>query len=58
MQINSATPELMTEMRNANKFVGVWVDKAAPKEFNEENEAFLAKVYDLGIDMLTSDFPI
>lgn len=58
MQINSATEELMEEMRNANKFVGVWVDANAPKEFNQENEAFLERVYNLGIDMLTSDFPI
>ena len=45
-------------MRNANKFVGVWVDISAPNEFNQENEAFFKRVYDLGIDMLTSDFPI
>jgi len=45
-------------MRNANKFVGVWVDASAPEDFRSESEAFLERVYDLGIDMLTSDFPI
>lgn len=58
MQLSSATEEVMEQMRKANKFVGIWIDAAAPGEFNSESEAFLRLAYDRGIDMLTSDDPI
>ena len=41
-------------MHANGKIVAVWLDKDAPII---ENEAFYQKVYDLQIDMLTTDFP-
>ena len=49
------TPELIKEMHKNKKMVAVWVDLSTPKEFYEENDEFYEQLYDLGIDMLTTD---
>ena len=41
-------------MHASGKIVAVWLDNTAPYV---EDEAFYEKVYDLHIDMLTTDFP-
>jgi len=45
-------------MHENNKIVAVWVDLDAPKELYVDNEDFYRKVYDLQIDMLTTDQPL
>ena len=41
-------------MHDNGKIVAVWVDKVGDYE---EDEEFYQRVYDLGIDMLTTDYP-
>ena len=43
-------------MHRNNKLVAVWVDTKA-KSY-QEGEEFYRQVYDLGVDMLTTDFPL
>lgn len=45
-------------MRNNGKIVATWLDKSVPSEVYAENEAFYRKMYDLGLDMLTTDHPL
>lgn len=45
-------------MHSAGKVVIIWIDKSVPKDVYEENDDFYRKVYDLGVDMLTTDFPL
>ena len=45
-------------MHSHGKIVGVWVDTTVPSSVYEENVSFYQKLYDLGVDMLTTDFPI
>jgi len=45
-------------MHKNGKIVAVWIDGLAPKELYEENKEFYQKVYDLQIDMLTTDYPL
>lgn len=45
-------------MHEAGKIVIIWIDKTVPKEIYEENDDFYRKVYDLGVDMLTTDYPL
>ena len=56
-QIQSLTPEIVDKMHSSGKIVAVWIDTTAPKELYEENEAFYQNLYDLGVDMLTTDHP-
>ena len=42
-------------MHKNKKMVAVWADITAPAEFYVENEEFYKKLYDLGVDMLTTD---
>lgn len=42
-------------MHDAGKMVAVWVDASIPEVY-QEDEAFYKKIYDLGVDMLTSDY--
>lgn len=42
-------------MHKHNKIVAVWVDLITPASIYEENTEFYQKIYDLGIDMLTTD---
>ena len=44
-------------MHRSGKIVVVWIDLDAPKDLYEENEAFYKNLYDLGVDMLTTDHP-
>ena len=41
-------------MHDAGKMVAVWVDASIPEVY-EEDEEFYKKIYDLGIDMFTTD---
>lgn len=54
MQILECTTELVKKMHDAGKMVSVWVDAGIPDVYKED-EDFYKKVYDLGIDMLTTD---
>ena len=53
IQILWCTPELVKQMHDAGKMVAVWVD--ATCEEYEENDDFYRKIYDLGVDMFTTD---
>lgn len=57
-QINYVTKELVERMHAAGKIVIIWIDQTVPKEVYEENDDFYRKVYDLGVDMLTTDYPL
>ena len=57
MQISSLTPEIVEQMHLHGKIVAVWVDLTAPEELYSENEQFYQRLYDLGVDMLTTDHP-
>jgi len=41
-------------MHDAGKMVAVWVDASIPEVYKEDEE-FYKKIYDLGIDMFTTD---
>jgi hypothetical protein len=41
-----------------NKIVGVWIDKTTPKDLYEENDLFYKRCYELGIDMITTYYPL
>ena len=41
-------------MHEAGKMVAIWVDASIP-EIYSENSDFYKKIYDLGVDMLTTD---
>ena len=41
-------------MHEAGKMVAIWVDASIP-EIYQENSDFYKKIYDLGVDMLTTD---
>ena len=43
-------------MHKHGKIVAVFIDKAS-EQFNTECRDFYHKVYDLGIDMVTTDYP-
>ena len=58
LQIQSVTPEIVQEMHKHGKIVAVWVDLTAPKDLYEENDVFYQRLYDMGIDMLTTDHPL
>jgi glycerophosphoryl diester phosphodiesterase len=58
LQIHHCTPELVQLMKAAGKIVAVWVDGDAPPELYAENDEFYQRVYDLGVDMLTTDYPL
>ena len=58
MQINWVTPQIINKMNDQNKFVAVWVDGTAPKAIASESAAFLEKLYELGVHMFTSDYPL
>ena len=45
-------------MHSHGKIVGVWVDTTVPPSIYEENTTFYERLYDLGVDMLTTDYPI
>lgn len=45
----------MSEMRAHGKMVGVWIDTTAPYS---EDFSLYEKVYDMKIDMITTDFPL
>jgi glycerophosphoryl diester phosphodiesterase len=45
------------EYHKKGMIVSIWVDTTAPKELYEENEAFYKRAYDLGVDMITTDYP-
>ena len=47
---------MVQEMHEDGKIVVVWVDTTAPKELYEENDDFYRRCYDLGIDMITTDY--
>lgn len=53
-QITHVTPDLVNKMHANGKIVAVWIDL---EEAYEEDEDFYKNVYDLGIDMLTTDHP-
>lgn len=42
-------------MHRNNKIVAVWIDLSVPEHIYSENEEFYKKIYDLGVDMLTTD---
>ena len=42
-------------MYEHKKMVAVWVDLITPEDFYVENDDFYKQIYDLGIDMLTTD---
>ena len=44
-------------MHSNGKVVAIWVDTTAPIDLYQENEAFYYSLYDLGVDMITTDFP-
>lgn len=52
------TSEIVEEMHIHGKIVAVWVDTTAPKDLYEENDDFYKRLYDMGVDMLTTDHPI
>ena len=57
LQISSLTQEMVREMHRNGKIVAVWVDDTAPKDLYSENDEFYHKLYDLGVDMVTTDYP-
>jgi glycerophosphoryl diester phosphodiesterase len=57
LQINSLSKELVDKMHQNGKIVAVWIDETAPKDVYQENDAFYERLYDLGVDMVTTDFP-
>lgn len=57
-QINYLTKDLVQKMHEAGKIVMVWVDTTTPKDIYEENDDFYRRVYDLGVDILTTDYPL
>lgn len=58
LQISSVTAEIVQEMHKNGKIVAVWVDLTTPKHLYEENDAFYKRLYDMGVDMLTTDHPV
>lgn len=54
LQITHVTADLVNKMHANGKIVAVWIDLG---EDYEEDEDFYKSVYDLGIDMLTTDHP-
>jgi glycerophosphoryl diester phosphodiesterase len=58
MQISSLTAKIVQEMHKNGKIVAIWVDTSAPKDLYEENDVFYKRLYDMGVDMLTTDHPI
>ena len=44
-------------MHASGKLVAVWIDLSAPKDLYFEGVDFYRRVYDLGVDMLTTDYP-
>ena len=48
---------MVREMHRNGKIVAVWVDDTAPKDLYSENDEFYHKLYDLGVDMVTTDYP-
>lgn len=53
-QLAHVTNDLVNKMHEAGKIVAVWVDT---NEDYEEDEEFYKLVYDLNVDMLTTDHP-
>jgi glycerophosphoryl diester phosphodiesterase len=46
---------LVDELHQNDKIVAVWIDSSV--DIYQENDDFYRKIYDLGVDMLTTDYP-
>jgi glycerophosphoryl diester phosphodiesterase len=55
VQINWVNKMLVDELHKNDKIVAVWVDSSV--DIYQENDDFYRKIYDLGVDMLTTDYP-
>ncbi len=47
---------LVNELHENGKIVAVWIDSSV--DIYQENDDFYRKIYDLGVDMLTTDYPL
>lgn len=45
-------------MHKNGKIVAVWLDGNCPEEKYKEGEEFYLKLLDMGVDILTTDWPI
>lgn len=44
-------------MQANGKIVAIWPDGTAPIELYQEDEEYFKRAYDLGVKMITTDFP-
>jgi glycerophosphoryl diester phosphodiesterase len=58
IQIHEITAQLVSEMHSRGKIVAVWIDTTAPADLYEENDHFYLQLYELGVDMITTDHPL
>ena len=57
MQIHFVTQDLVDQMKANGKIVAIWFDDTLPPDFYEENDEYFIKAYELGVKMITTDFP-
>ena len=56
-QIHWLTKDLVDDYHRMGKIVSIWIDNTAPKEAYEENDELYKRAYDIGVDMINTDFP-
>jgi len=57
MQIHMVTKDLVGQMQENGKVISIWIDSTVPVDLYEENDEFYKRAYDLGVKMITTDFP-
>ena len=57
MQIHMVTQDLVEQMQANGKVVAIWPDDTVPPELYQENEEYFKRAYDLGVKMITTDYP-
>lgn len=56
-QIHWLTKEIVDTYHREGKIVSIWIDATAPKDAYQDNEELYQRAYDIGVDMITTDYP-